>query len=383
MNFAPTPEQEQIRETARAFAAREVAPRAKGIDERAEFDWDLHRKLGDLGFLCMTAPEAYGGAASDTVTWCIVVEEIAKASSAVANGMTLTESMAHYVSTLGTEAQRRDVLPALAAGREICAFGLTEPGAGSDAKAVATTAMHDGDGDDWILDGQKMFISGALLAEWFIVVATLDKSLGARGVRTFLVRKGTPGLSCGGKLDLMGIRGFGTAPVFLDRCRIPASAMLGAGDDGFAQVMRGLDGAGRLGAAAMAVGLAQAAMDASLAYARERVQFGRPIADFQAVQFMLADMSAEIDAARLLMHKAAWRRDHGLPFTRESSHAKLFAGDMCMRNVTNAMQIFGGYAYSKEYPVERHFRDAKIHQIWDGTNQIQRIIIARQLLRES
>jgi alkylation response protein AidB-like acyl-CoA dehydrogenase len=380
MNFALAPEQEQVRETARAFAQREVAPQAKAIDESAEFDWELHRKLGALGFLCMTAPEAYGGAASDTVTWCIAVEEIAKASSAVANGMTLTESMAHYLSTLGTEAQKREVLPALAAGREICAFGLTEPGAGSDAKSVATTARRDG--DDWILDGSKMFISGALLADWYIIVATVDRAQGARGVRTFLVRKGTPGLSCGGKLDLMGIRGFGTAPLFLDECRVPGTAMLGRGEDGFAQVMRGLDGAGRLGAAAMAVGCAQAAMDAALAYAREREQFGRPIADFQAVQFMLADMSTEIEAARLLMHKAAWRRDNGLPFARESSHAKLFAGDMCMRNVTNAMQIFGGYAYSKEYPVERYFRDAKIHQIWDGTNQIQRIIIARHLLRD-
>jgi alkylation response protein AidB-like acyl-CoA dehydrogenase len=381
MNFALTTEQEQVRDTARAFAQREVAPRAKAIDETAEFDWELHRKLGALGLLCMTAPEAFGGGGIDTVTWCIAVEEIARASSAVANGMTLTESMAHYLATLGTDAQKQEVLPALAAGREICAFGLTEPGAGSDAKAVATTARRDG--EHWILNGRKMFISGALLADWFIVVATVDRSLGARGVRTFLVRKGTPGLACGGKLDLMGIRGFGTAPLFLDECRVPSTALLGGGEDGFAQVMRGLDGAGRLGAAAMAVGLAQAAMDASVAYAREREQFGRPIADFQAVQFMLADMSAEIDAARLLMHKAAWRRDHGLPFAQASSHAKLYAGDMCMRNVTNAMQIFGGYAYTKDFPVERFFRDAKIHQIWDGTNQIQRIIIARHLLRES
>ena len=381
MNFALTPEQEQVRDTARAFSRREIAPRARAIDETAEFDWDLHRKLAALGFLCMTAPEDYGGAATDTVTWCIAVEEIAKASSAVANGMTLTESMAHYLTTLGTETQKHEVLPALATGRELCAFGLTEPGAGSDAKSVATTARRDG--NDWILDGRKMFISGALLADWFIIVATVDKALGARGVRTFLVRKGTAGLACGSKLDLLGIRGFGTAPLFLDECRVPATALLGTSDDGFAQVMRGLDGAGRLGAAAMAVGLAQAAMDAALAYARERKQFGRPIADFQAVQFMLADMSTEIDAARLLMHKAAWRRDHNLPFARESSHAKLYAGDMCMRNVTNAMQIFGGYAYSKEYPVERYFRDAKIHQIWDGTNEIQRIIIARHLLKES
>ena len=381
MHFALTEEQQAIRQVARNFAMREVRPRAKAIDERAEFDRDLHRKLGELGFLCMTAPEEFGGGGADTLTWCVVVEEVAKASSAVANGLTLTESMAHYLVTLGSEAQKREMLPELAAGRAICAFGLTEPGAGSDAKSVTTTARRDGDA--WILDGQKMFISGALLAEWFIIVATVDRALGARGIRTFVVRKGTPGLSCGTKLDLMGIRGFGTAPMFLEGCRIPHDGMLGSGDDGFAQVMLGLDGAGRLGAAAMAVGLAQAAMDESLAYAKERLQFGQPIASFQAVQFMLADMSAEIDAARLLVYQAAWRRDHGLSFRKESSQAKLFAGDMCVRNVTNAMQIFGGYAYSREYPIERFYRDAKIHQIWDGTNQIQRIIIARELTGES
>lgn len=381
MNFGMTAEQEQVRDVARSFAQRDVAPKAKAIDEHAEFDWALHRKLGELGFLGMTAPLAYGGAASDTVTWCIVVEEIGKASSAVANGMTLTESMTYYLNTLGSEVQKQEVLPALAAGSQLCAFGLTEPGAGSDAKAVATTATRDG--SEWILNGQKMFISGAQLADWFLVVATIDKAQGARGVRSFLVRKGTPGLTCGSKLDLMGIRGFGTAPVFLDECRVPVDAMLGTGEDGFAQVMRGLDGAGRLGAAAMAVGLAQAAFEAALAYANDRKQFGRPIADFQAVQFMLADMSAEIDAARLLVHKAAWRRDQGLSFAKESSHAKLFAGDMCVRNVGNAMQIFGSYGYTREFPIERFYRDAKIHQIWDGTNQIQRIVIARQLRKET
>ena len=192
----------------------------------------------------MTAPEAYGGAASDTVTWCIVVEEIGKASSAVANGMTLTESMTYYLNTLGSEMQKQEVLPALAAGTQLCAFGLTEPGAGSDAKAIATTATRAG--SEWILNGQKMFISGAQLAEWFLVVATIDKAHGARGVRSFLVRKGTPGLSCGSKLDLMGIRGFGTAPVFLDECRVLLDAMLGTGGDGFAPVMRGLGCGGGL-----------------------------------------------------------------------------------------------------------------------------------------
>ena len=381
MHFALNEEQQAIREVARNFAVREVRPRAKDIDEHAEFDHDLHLRLGALGFVCMTMPEQFGGGGVDTLTWCVVVEEIAKASSAVANGLTLTESMAHYLVTLGSEAQKRDMLPELAAGRAICAFGLTEPGAGSDAKAVATTATRDGGA--WILDGQKMFISGALLAEWFIIVATVDRSLGARGIRTFVVRKGTPGLSCGTKLDLLGIRGFGTAPVFLEGCRVPHDSMLGSGEDGFAQVMLGLDGAGRLGAAAMAVGLAQAAMDESLAYAKTRSQFGQPIVGFQAIQFMLADMAAEIDAARLLVYQAAWRRDQGLPFRKESSQAKLFAGDMCVRHVTNAMQIFGGYAYSREYPIERFYRDAKIHQIWDGTNQIQRIIIARELTGES
>jgi alkylation response protein AidB-like acyl-CoA dehydrogenase len=380
MDFGLTEEQERIRGVAREFARAEVAPHARAIDESAEFSWPIHHRLGELGFLCMTAPEAHGGAGSDTLTWCMVVEEFARVSSAVANGLTLTESMAHYVLTLGTEAQKTAVLPALASGREICAFGLTEPGVGSDAKAVATTAARADDG--WILNGQKMFISGALLATWFIIVATIDRAQGAQGVRTFLLHKDTPGLACGRKLDLLGIRGFGTAPVFLENCRAPLDSVLGGGDDGFNQVMRGLDGAGRLGAAAMAIGLAQAAFDDAAIYARDRTQFGRPIAELQAVQFMLADMSTEIDAARLLMYKAAWRRDQGLAFTKESSHAKLFAGDMCVRNVANAMQIFGGYSYSKDFAVERYYRDAKIHQIWDGTNEIQRIVIARELMKE-
>jgi alkylation response protein AidB-like acyl-CoA dehydrogenase len=379
MNFEPTPEQRAIRDVARDFATSEVTPHARQIDESAEFDWKLHRRLGELGFLGMTAPEAYGGSGADTLTWCMVVEEIAKASSAVANGLTLTESMVHYLGALGREDQKRLYLPPLVRGEQICAFGLTEPGAGSDAASLSTTATPDG--DSIILDGQKTFVSGALLADVFIIVATVNRDQGSEGIRTFIVERGAQGLSLGAKLDLMGIRGFGTAPIFLDHCRIPLSNQLG-GDDGFRAVMHGLDGAGRLGAAAMAVGLAQAAMDAAVRYALERTQFGQPIFDFQAVQFMLADMSAEIDAARLLVWKAAWRRDAGLSFSKESSHAKLFAGDMCVRHVTNAMQIFGGYSYSKEYPLERYYRDAKIHQIWDGTSQIQRVVIARNVKRE-
>jgi butyryl-CoA dehydrogenase len=379
MNFEPTEEQQAIRDVARKFAQEQVAPRAKHIDETAEFDWRLHRRMGELGFFGMTAPEVYGGADAETLTWCLVVEEIARASTTVSNGVTLTESMVHYITTLGSEEQKRKFLPPLIRGEKICSFGLTEPDAGSDAGSVTTTAKPDGQG--FVLNGQKIFISGALLADFFIIVATVDRAERHKGIRTFIVERGTPGLSCGAKLDLLGVRGFGTAPVFLDNCWVPASAQLG-GEDGFRSVMHGLDGPGRLGAAAQAVGLAHAAMDAAFRYALERKQFGQPIFDFQAVQFMLADMSVEIEAARLLVWHAASRRDTGRSFTKESSHAKLFAGDMCVRTVTNAMQIFGGYAYSKEYPVERYYREAKIHQIWDGTNQIQRLIIARQLKKE-
>ena len=379
MDFELSTEQQQIRDVARRFARDEIAPRAKRIDERSEFDWELHHRLGELGFLGMTGAQAYGGGGLDTLTWCIVVEEITKGSSAVANGITLTESMVHYLSALGTEEQKQRYLAPLARGESLCSFCLTEPNAGSDAASVQTTATECGEG--YILNGQKMFISGADLADVFIVVASIDRQQRSKGVRTFIVDRTTPGLVVGKKLELLGIRGFGTAPVFLEDCRIPHHAKLG-GDRGFPAVLHGLDGAGRLGAASMAVGTAQAAMDEALAYALERKQFGKSIFDFQAVHHMLADMSIEIEAARLLIWRAAWLRDSGQPFTIASSQAKTFASDMCVRNVVNAMQILGGYSYSKEYSLERHFRDAKIHQIWDGTNQIQRMIIARHLKQE-
>ncbi|WP_026615212.1 acyl-CoA dehydrogenase family protein [Ensifer aridi] len=379
MNLELSAEQVAFRDVARNLAAAEVAPKAAQIDASSEFDWALHRRLAELGFLGLTAPEEFGGQAADTVSWCVVVEEIAKASSTVSNGITLTDGMIHYISTLGTQEQKETFIPPLVRGESICSFALTEPDTGSDAGSVRTTARHEG--DEVVLNGQKMFISGAAYADYFIVVATVDRELRHKGIRTYIVPRDAPGLAVGEKLDLMGIRGFGTSPVFFDDCRIPASNQLG-GNEGFRVVMQGLDGPGRLGAASQALGLTQAAMEAAANYSLVRRQFGQQIFDHQAVQFMLADMSAEIEAARLLIWNAAWRRDAGLPFTKESSHAKLFAGDMCVRNVSNALQIFGGYGYSKEYPIERYYREAKIHQIWDGTNQIQRMIIARQLKKE-
>src|SRR5262245_10348953 len=244
MNFSLTDEQGAIRDVARKFATEEVAPRAKHIDETSEFDRRLHHRLGELGFLGMTAPQEYGGGAADTSTWCLVVEEIAKASSAVANSLTLTESMVHYLVALGSDEQKARYLPAMARGDMICAFGLTETDAGSDAASVSTSATRDG--ERFVLNGQKMFVSGAAVADFFIVVATVDQSQGAKGVRAFIVERETPGVSLGSKLDLLGLRGFGTAPVFLDDCRIPVAAQLG-GEGGFRAVMQGLDGAGRLG----------------------------------------------------------------------------------------------------------------------------------------
>jgi alkylation response protein AidB-like acyl-CoA dehydrogenase len=379
MDFSLNEEMRRIQQLARDFAGAEIGPRAKGIDESNSFDRTLYRKLGDLGFTGMMLPDVYGGSGADNLSWCLVIEEIAKASSAIANSLVLSRSVGDLLVALGDERQREQYLPPLASGEAIYSFGLTEAGAGSDAAAIRTSARREG--DEYILNGEKMFITLGLIADTVIVAATLDRQQGTDAIRTFLVPKGTPGFSRGEKLELMGIRGMETAPLFFDNCRIPARNVLGPESQGFKAFMRALDG-GRLGIAAMATGLAQAALDLALEYSMQRVQFGQRIAEMQAVESMLADMSAEIDAARLLTHSAAWRRDAGLSHRKQASHAKLFASEICVRHVSNALQILGGYGYSKEYPIERFYRDAKIHQIWDGTSQIQRMIIGRHLRRE-
>ncbi len=377
MDFALSAEQLAIQQLARDFAREEVAPRAKEIDVTDTFPWDLYRKLGELGLLGMTLPTEYGGGEADTISWSLVIEELAKVSAAVADALMLTKLMADMILFSGTEQQKTE-LPKLIKGEKICAFALTEPGAGSDAASIQTTAtLKNG---DYYLNGQKMFITCGAIADMVIVLATTDRSLRSKGISAFLVHRGMEGFRSGKQLDLLGVRGLGTAPLFFEQCRVPKENLLGKEGEGFKITMRSLD-TGRIGIASIALGVAQGAMEASIRYAKERVQFDQPIANFQGIQFMLADMSTEIDAARLLIHKAAYLRDQGVRFSKEAAHAKLFASDMCMKHVTNAMQIFGGYSYSKDFPLERFYRDAKIHQIWEGTNQIQRIVIARQLLK--
>lgn len=380
MEFGLTFEQMEVQRVAREFATKEVGPRAAEIDETSRFDLGLYRQLGDLGFVGMTAPEAYGGGGADNLTWVLVIEELSKASAAIANSLVLARSVQDLVNRTGEEDQRWTYLPRMVSGDLIMSFCLTEPGAGSDAASLRTSArLKDG---HYILNGEKTFITMGAIADVVAVAATIDPSQRAAGIRVFLVPDGAEGFRRGKKFDLLGVRGMETCPLSFQDCRVPKDNILGADTAGFKAFMSALDG-GRLGIAAMATGLAQAAMDASLDYATQRIQFGKPIAEMQAVEGMLADMAGDIEAARLLTYQAAWRRDEGLSYTKEASLAKLFASEMCLRHVINAMQVFGGYSYSREYPVERFYRDAKIHQIWDGTSQIQRMIIARHLRREA
>lgn len=378
MDFRLSEEQEAVREMARRFAKEVVAPRAAEIDRTSQFDRELYLKMGELGLPTMTLPEEYGGAGMDSLSWCLVIEELAKASTPVCNTIVLSKMTADIIHTFANDQQKRAILPKMATGETIVSFGLTEPGAGSDAASIRTSAKLDG--ESWVINGQKMFTTCASVADWVIVAATIDREQRSRGIRCFLVPRGNPGYEIGKEIELMGVRGEGACPTYYDHCRVPKENLLGA--EGFRTLMRTLDGA-RAGIAAMAVGLAQAAFDEALAYSKERTQFDRPIADFQAVQFKLANMSMEIDAARMLTWKAAWRRDQGLDYVKDASHAKLFASEMCGRAVDQALQIFGGYGFTKDYPIERYYRDAKIHQIWEGTSEIQRLIIARQLLRDA
>jgi butyryl-CoA dehydrogenase len=380
MQFKLSEEHEMIRDMVREFALKEVAPTAAERDEKEEFDRSLFDKMGELGLTGIPWDEEWGGAGADYLSYVIAVEELSRVCASTGVTLSAHISLASWpIYKFGTPEQKDKFLRPLAEGKKLGAFGLTEPGSGSDAAGMKTTAVRDG--DDYILNGNKIFITNGGEAEIYVVFAQTDHSLKHKGITAFIVEKGTPGFSIGKKEKKLGIRSSPTTEIIFDNCRIPASQRLGEEGQGFKIAMMTLDG-GRNGIAAQAVGIAQGALDAALAYAKERVQFGQPIAKLQAIQFKLADMATEIEAARLLTYQAAWLESQGLPYGKASAMAKLFASDTAMKVTTEAVQIFGGYGYTREYPVERMMRDAKITQIYEGTNEIQRVVIANYLLKE-
>ena len=363
----------------REFAQKEVAPKAAHYDHTEEFPWDNIRKMADLGLMGVPIPEKYEGAELDTVSYMIAIEELAKACASTSVILAVHTSAGTVPFLLfGTEEQKQKYVPDLASGRKIGAFALTEPNAGSDAGRVATTAVLDG--DEYVLNGTKCFITNGGPAETYLVFATVDKSKGLKGITGFIVEKGTPGFSIGKKEEKMGIRASQTTELIFENCRIPKANLFGKECEGFKIAMITLDGA-RIGIGAQSVGIAQGAYEQALQYAKSREQFGKPIAALQAVSFMLADMATQIEAARQMVYHAAALKDAGLPFGKEAAMAKLFASDVANQVTANVVQIMGGYGYSREYPVERMMRDAKITQIYEGTNQIQRVVIAGHILK--
>jgi alkylation response protein AidB-like acyl-CoA dehydrogenase len=379
MDFALSDEQELLRRTASEFAARELAPGAAARDEAGRFPTELIPKLAALGLLGIHIPQSYGGAGLDALSGAILVEEIARADAAIALTIAAHNSLcAGHILSFGTEAQRQKYLPALASGAKLGAWALTEPNSGSDAAALKTRATRDG--QSWILNGAKQFISQGSIAGIYVIMASTEPSQGRSGISAFIAEAGMTGLRAGRIENKLGMRASDTAALHLEDLRVTEDHLLGQQNRAFSDVLQILRG-GRIGIAALAVGIARAALEESLRYARERRQFGKPLAEFQAVQWMLADMATEIDAARLLTQRAARLKDLGRPFSSNASKAKLYAAEAAMRAATKAVQIHGGYGYLKDYPVERYFRDAKLCEIGEGTSEIQRMIIARELLK--
>ncbi len=374
-----SPELEMLRDTVRKMAAEVIAPRAAEIDRSEEFPWDIKELFQRQGILSLPFPEYLGGCEQSHTAVCLAVEEISHACASSSLILQVQALGATPILLAGTDAQKNQYFPPLASGEKLCAFGLTEPGAGSDAAAMATTAVLDGDA--YILNGMKHFISNATVADVFTIFAMTDRSQGTKGISAFIVEKEYPGFSIGRVEKKMGIRGSPTAEIIFRDCRVPRENLLGKEGEGFRIAMKTLDRS-RPVIAAQAVGIAQAALDFAVNYAKERVQFGAPISQLQGIQFMLADMAAQVEAARALTYHAAALAEEDSPqLTYIAAAAKLMASDTAMRVTTEAIQVAGGYGYMVEFPAERYMRDAKITQIYEGTNQIQKLVIARQLLR--
>ncbi len=378
MDFELSEAQVMFQQTARDIADREIAPLAPKVDELAMFPKETVAKLGELGFMGIMVPQEYGGAGADAVSYVVALEEISRACASTGGIMSVNNSLyCEPILRFGTEEQKRRFLAPVASGRAQGCFALSEPNAGSDAANQQTRARRDGSG--YVLSGSKNFITNALEADFAIIFAQMDPAKGAKGITAFVVERGTPGFSVSKVEKKLGIKGSSCCQLLLEEVRVPAEHRLGAEGEGFRVALRALDG-GRIGIAAQAVGIARAAYEASLDYARQRQQFGQPIAKFQAIQFMLADMATEIEAARLLTLRAAALKDRGAPYGKEASMAKLYASEAAMRVTTKGIQVHGGYGYLKDFPVERFFRDAKVTEIYEGTSEVQRMVIARALL---
>ncbi|MGG7142082.1 acyl-CoA dehydrogenase [Clostridium nigeriense] len=379
MNFQLTREQELVKKMVREFAVNEVKPIAAEIDETERFPMENVEKMAKLGMLGIPFSKEYGGAGGDTLSYIIAVEELSKVCATTGVIVSAHTSLcASLIEQFGTKGQKEKYLTELASGRKLGAFGLTEPGAGTDAAGQQTVAVADG--DNYILNGSKIFITNGGVADIFVIFAMTDKSKGTKGISAFIVEKDFEGFSVGKKEDKLGIRGSSTTELVMSNCIVPKENLVGQEGKGFGIAMKTLDG-GRIGIASQALGIAEGAFEEAVNYMKERKQFGRPLAAFQGLQWMIAEMDTKIEAARHLVYKAAWLKDNKLPYSVDAARAKLYAAEVAMDVTTKAVQIFGGYGYTKEYPVERMMRDAKITEIYEGTSEVQKMVISGSALR--
>ncbi|MCP2518997.1 acyl-CoA dehydrogenase [SCandidatus Aminicenantes bacterium Aminicenantia_JdfR_composite] len=380
MDFMLTEEQELLKQSIRNFAQKEIAPKVKEYDEKGEWPLEIQKKLAEMGLLGIIIPPEYGGAGYSNLDYVLILEELSKVDPSIGLVVAAHNSLcSNHINLFGTEEQKKKYLTRLATGETLGAWALTEPEAGSDASAIRTTAVKKG--DRWILNGRKVFITNGSVAEIAVVIAVTDKEKGKKGISAFILEKGMKGFKVGKKEDKLGIRASDTAELIFEDVEVPEENLLGEEGAGYRNAMEVLDG-GRVSIAGFSLGIAAGAIEASIKYAKERVQFNQPIANFQAIQWMLADLSTELEAARLLTYKAAFLEDQGKRIPKESAMAKLFASELAVKASSIAVQIFGGYGFTKDYPVEKFYRDSKLATIGEGTSEIQRWIIAQKVLSE-